>query len=345
MKLLTIGLPVHNAMPYLPETIASLLGQTYDDFELLVIDDGSTDGSLEYLKSLKDRRLRLVWQDNRGLTATLNRTLEETTTPWLVRHDADDIAFTDRLSLTADYVRRFPDSGMFYSYARFCQGSRIFGQFRTTTAGPEEIRRLTKKGYLLAICHPAVTLNVEKTKLVGGYRFNLYVEDVDLWWRMALAYDIQLIPAPTVACHHNLGSISARNFERQCINALFVQYLLLSHLWQLTPLPYEVVYPRIRKLLNRRQMYFRKNARSTNISLSKKRYVPALGYACLAFLASPGHLLRRVLYELHPERDVVNGEDPKLYAKQKALLWPQQQQLQPPNITSKGVTEIRFDPL
>lgn len=331
MKLLTIGLPVHNAMPYLPETIDSLMRQTYDDYELFVIDDGSTDGSLEYLKSVKDRRLRLVLQDNRGLTATLNRMLAETTTPWLVRHDADDIAFPDRLRLTADYVGRFPNAGMFYSYAQFYQGRRIFGRFRTTTASPEELRRLTQEGYLLAICHPAVTLNVEKTKHVGGYRFNLYVEDVDLWWRMALAYDIKLIPVPTVAYRQHLGSISTKNFEHQCINTLFVQYLLLSHLWKLNPLPHEVVYNRIRRLLNRRQAWFRQNARSTNISLSQKRHLSAFGYACLAFLASPGHLLDRVLYEFHPETAVVNGENPKLFAKQSSFLWPQQARLTAPS--------------
>ncbi len=330
MKLLTIGLPVHNAMPYLPETVASILAQSYDDFEFLVVDDGSTDGSLEYLKSLKDRRLRLISQENRGLTATLNRMLEESATPWLVRHDADDIAFPNRLSLTAEYVGRFPNAGMFYSYARFCQGQRIFGQFRTTTAGPDHLRLLTQKGYLLAICHPAVTLNVEKTKVVGGYRFDFHVEDIDLWWRMALAYEVELIPQATVACRHNSGSVSARNFELQCVNTLFVQYLLLSHLWKQGPLPYEVVYPRLQQLLNRRQMRFRKNARAANVSMSEKNYLSALRHAASAFLASPEHLLRRLLYEVLPKRDVVNGEDPKLFASQSAFLWPQQIQIGSP---------------
>ena len=337
MKLLTVGLPVHNAMPYLPETMNSLLSQRYKDYELLVIDDGSTDGSLEYLKSVKDSRLRVISQENRGLTATLNRMLEETSTPWLVRQDADDIAFPDRLSVTADYAQRFPEAGMFYSYARFCQGDRIFGQFRTTTASPDELRGLTQQGYLLAMCHPAVTLNVDKTRRAGGYRFDLYVEDVDLWWRMALAYDVRLIPVATVACRHNSDSVSARNFERQCINTLFVQYLLLSHLWELKPLPYQVASPRLHRLLNHRQMYCRKNARRTNISLSNKQHMSALGFACRAFLASPGHLLRRVLYEFNPTKAVVNGENPELFANQKSFLWPQPEKLLtfPANISSE----------
>jgi glycosyltransferase involved in cell wall biosynthesis len=322
MKLLTVGLPVYNAMPFLPQTLNSLLRQTYEDFELLVIDDGSTDGSLDYVKSIKDRRLRLVSQENRGLVATLNRMLEEASTPWLVRHDADDLAFPHRLELTAEAISRDPDAGMFYTYARYCQDGRIFGTFRTTSGTPEKLRDLTRSGYLLAMCHPAVTLNVPKTLNLGGYRFNLHVEDIDLWWRMALQYDIHLIPKATVAVRHNAKSVSARNFERQCINTLFVQYLLLSKLWNLTPLPYEEASQRLSALVNRRQVRFRENTRLTNISLSRKDYVGATKHAALALAASPSHLIKRVLYEFWPEGTVVNGEDPQRFREMQELLWP-----------------------
>src|SRR5579872_5321061 len=81
MPLLTVGIPVYNALPYLRESVESILNQTYENFELLIIDDGSTDDSLEYLKSIRDRRLRLIHQENRGLTATLNRMLAEANSP------------------------------------------------------------------------------------------------------------------------------------------------------------------------------------------------------------------------------------------------------------------------
>jgi glycosyltransferase involved in cell wall biosynthesis len=336
MTLLTVGLPVYNGMPFLPETLDSLLGQSYENFELLVIDDGSTDGSLDYLKSVKDRRVRLISQENRGLCATLNRMLAEATTPWLVRHDADDIAFTNRLAMTIDAVKRFPDAGMFYSYARYYQDGRVFGTFRTTSSTPDGLRELTRRGHLLAICHPAVTLNVPKTINAGGYRFNLHVEDVDLWWRMALNYDIRLIPTATVAVRHNSASVSANNFERQCINTLFVQYLLLSHLWQLTPLPYEAVSDRLAALVNRRHVRFRQNARLTSISLSRKRYLAAFKHAYLALVASPLHLTKRVLYEFRPEAAVVNGDAPGRFREQKNLLWPTPSQL--PSAAVEAIT-------
>jgi hypothetical protein len=65
---------------------------------------------------------------------------------------------------------------------------------------------LTKAGYLLAICHPTVTLNVAKTTELGGYRFNLHIEDIDLWWRMALKHEIRLIPEETVGFRLQIGN-------------------------------------------------------------------------------------------------------------------------------------------
>ena len=65
--------------------------------------------------SVRDPRLRILDQENRGITATLNRMLAEVGTPWLARHDADDVAYPHRLARAADYITRYPESGMFYS--------------------------------------------------------------------------------------------------------------------------------------------------------------------------------------------------------------------------------------
>ena len=176
-------------MPYLPESLESILRQSYSDFEILVINDGSTDDSRGYLESIRDPRLRIVDQENRGLTATLNRMLAEARTPWLARHDADDVAFPHRLARAVNYISRYPESGMFYSLGQYYPAGSV-GRYRTTTGNPGEIRDLVRSGYLLAICHVTVILNVERTTAVGGYRFNLHVEDTDLWWRLALHHDI-----------------------------------------------------------------------------------------------------------------------------------------------------------
>ena len=116
---LTVGLPVYNAMPYLPESVESVLGQSLPNIQLLAIVDGATDGSLEYLHSIRDARLRIIEQQQCGLTFTLNRMLRECTTPWLVRHDADDVSTPDRLLTIARAIEAHPDAGMFYSHAAY----------------------------------------------------------------------------------------------------------------------------------------------------------------------------------------------------------------------------------
>jgi len=322
MPILTVGLPVYNAMPYLPETVDSLLTQTYHDFNILIVNDGSTDGSAEFLNSLTDSRIKLIHQDNIGLTATLNRMLEESRTPWMVRHDADDVAFPERIRRIVECIEQYPGAGMFYSLADYYPKGNSIGTFRTTVAGPEVLRNLTRAGYLLAICHPTVCLHVAKTQKVGGYRFNLHVEDIDLWSRMALTYDIQLIPDSLVGFRHNSGSISQSNLEKQFLNTMYIQYLLLSKLWGLNPESYDKAVITLEALVDKNQLKFRKYMRKTNINISNGNWFGATVNGVRACAASPSSFIKRMSYEFSDNRVVVNGVDPILFALNSDALWP-----------------------
>jgi exopolysaccharide biosynthesis WecB/TagA/CpsF family protein len=322
MTQLTVGIPVFNAMPYLRESMESILHQTYSDFVIVAINDGSTDESLEYLKSIRDRRLHVWNQPNRGLTATLNRMLEEAKTPWLVRFDADDIAYPDRLARTIEHIERHPDAGMFYSLADYHPAKSV-GQFRSTKGSPKQITELVRSGYLPSICHPTVTLNVDKTKSLGGYRFDLHVEDIDLWWRMALQYDIRLIPEATVGFRQNTQSVSSANLEAQALNTLYVQYLLLSHLWNREPLSYQEARKPLARLGNRGHLDFKAHLRSFNMELGKGNRLRGIWEVGRAILASPQEFSRRVLDEFISSRRIVVGEPVALFRQHQSILWPE----------------------
>jgi hypothetical protein len=321
VPLITVGIPVYNAMPYLQESVESLLAQTYREFELLVIDDGSTDDSLAYLQSLRDPRIRVVHQENRGLTTTLNRMLVEARSPWLVRHDADDVALPHRLARTIEYIGKYPQSGMFCSLAEYFP-KECCGLFRGTRGGPEDFRSLVLGGYLPTICHPTVTLNVNRTIAAGGYRFDLYVEDIDLWWRMALSSDIQLIPEVLLGFRQNLKSISSANLAKQSLHTLYVQYLLLSHLWNLEPLAFDQACPHLSQLIDHNKLEFKTRLRGFNIELGRQNRAKAVVNLAAAFISSPAGLVRRVLDEYISDRVVSLGEDPELFAKHLTFLWP-----------------------
>ncbi len=321
MSLITVGIPVFNAMPYLPASIESILRQTYRDFEILVVNDGSTDSSLEYLQSVRDPRLRIVNQEHQGITTALNRILVETRTPWLARHDGDDLAYPYRMARVAEYIDRFPGAGMFYSLAKF-QPRSCLGYFRTTKGSPSEIRNLVIAGYLPIVCHPTVVLNVERTRALEGYRFNLHVEDIDLWWRMALDYDIQMIPEVTVGFRQSEQGITSSNLQKQILNTLYIQYLLLSHLWKQEPLAYEHARQPLLYFLNSRKLKFRTHLRAFNIQLGRGKRYDATCELGRAFAASPIAFFSRVLDEFASERVIALGEPPALFAAYGDLLWP-----------------------
>lgn len=321
MRLITVGIPVFNAMPYLPESLDSILRQRYSDFEVLIVNDGSNDGSSEYLHTVRDPRVRIVDQENRGLTATLNRMLDELNTPWLARQDADDVAYPDRLGRTAECINEYPEAGMFYSLADYYPAPSL-GKYRTTKGTPAELRKIVESGYLLTICHPTVTLNVARAKAVGGYRFNLHAEDIDLWWRMALDYDIRFIPEALMGYRQNHESLSANNLEEQAVNVLYIQYLLISHLWSRQPLELQQVRTPLLNLFSPTRLKFRTQLRAANIELGRGNRGKALVKAARAFFTSPSNFTSRLRDECSFRPAITAGEPPTLFKKHEQALWP-----------------------
>jgi hypothetical protein len=325
MARLTVGLPVFNGMPYLPAAVESLLAQTFADFELLIVNDGSTDSSLQYLKTLADPRIRLVSQENRGLPATLNWMLKQSSTVWHVIHHADDLAYPTRLQLIADAINRHPDAGMFYSLADQIPAAPGRRPFRTTLGGPELLRLVTRAGYLLAICHPTVALNAEKTLGVGGYRTDLKTtEDIDLWWRLALRFDVRMIPETTVAYRLTPTGISNSAPFTQEVETIYVQYLLLSELWGREPQSFDTVRPVLETVVDLPQLRARQHLRRAAVEYSESRYLRALQNAAAALFDAPGYLGRRIIGKAHfRDRQVqMNGLDPLVFVQRSAELWP-----------------------
>jgi hypothetical protein len=317
---LTVCLPVYNAMPHLRETITSLLNQTFQDFRILIIDDGSSDESLDYLTSLDDPRITLIHQENQGLTATLNRMLAFLGTGWMVRQDADDIALPNRLKLIHESIVRFPNAGMIYSYAAHYQQGALKGQLLTTPADATGLRSFLKQGYLPSICHPTIALRVAPALELGGYRYDLHVEDYDLYWRVGLACDVHLIPEVLLGYRMTSASISDQNIRTQAVNVLFVQYLLLSALWHKNPLFYEEVVPLLQPLVGRRHLDFRKHMRAAMVGYGQKQYHSFAFQLAKAFVASPPSFLRRFIKQNSELARV--GVSPELFLAQASQFWP-----------------------
>lgn len=319
---ITIGLPVHSGMPYLPEAIEGLLRQTYTEFQVLVILDGSSDASADYLASVHDPRLRVVEQQHCGLTFTLNRMLRECETDWLVRQDADDISAPNRLRRLVQAMTQFPDAGMFYSLAAYHPRGKSLGLYRSTRGTPDDIRAIARSGYVPAICHPSVALHVQRTLQVGGYRPGIQCEDADLWWRMALASDIRFIPEVLLLFRQNFASLTSRNLEQQALHGLYVQYLLLSQLHSRSPAPLSSIEQELSELLRRVPLRAKQELRHSNIALGEQKLLVGMGHFLQALLDSPSYVLGRLRDELFPPKQIRNGLRPEYFLDRKDSLWP-----------------------
>jgi hypothetical protein len=326
-RLITVGIPVHKAMPYLRESLESILGQSYEDFSILVIVDGTrqegmADDSLEYLHTIRDARLRVIEQQHCGLTFTLNRMLRECETPWLVRQDADDISTPERLATLVEAIGRHGDAGMFYSNAAYYPPGKSVGLYRCTRGTPDQIRAVTRSGYVPAICHPSAALHVEKTLAVGAYRPGIQCEDADLWWRMALAFDIRFLPEALLLFRQNPGSLTSRNLPQQAVHGLYVQYLLLSQLQSRVPGKLADVEQELLQMVDAAQLLAKERLRRFNMDMAEGRRGRALQALAGSLLASPRYLLGRLRDELFPRRIVANGVSPRLFRRREAALWP-----------------------
>lgn len=321
---ITVGMPVSNAMPWLPEAMESLLRQTAGRFEIIAVVDGGSDGCLVYLRRLRDtrlgRRLRILEQPHRGVTPTLNRLLAEARTPWLARMDADDVSYPQRLEKILEAAARHPEAGLIYSLADYHPRERCAGRFRCSQGAPAELRSIVESGYLLSICHSTVALNVEKVRSVGGYRMDLHAEDADLWWRMALRYEIHLIPEALVGFRQNASSVSARNLEQQQLAGIYVQYLLLSELWGRRARPLEEIAADLRPFVDPSATAAKEALRRFNMRLAQGHRLRGLAALAEAAWKSPAYVLRRLRDEFR-HTAIANGVEPRRFWERKDVLW------------------------
>jgi hypothetical protein len=317
---ITVGMPVCDAMPWLPEAMESLLSQTVSGFSILAIVDGGRDGSAAYLRSLRVPQLRVVEQPHAGVTATLNRLLREARTPWLVRMDADDVSYPARIETLLDAIEQSPQAGLIYSLADYHPRERCAGQFRCSRGTADELRSIVERGYLLSICHSTVALNVEKAMAVGGYRMDLHAEDADLWWRMARTYEIRCIPKALVGFRQSEQSVSSRHLESQQLAAIYVQYLLLSDLWGLQPQPLGEVAPVLGSFLNPAAVQAKNWLRRCNMHLARQEYGRGAWALGRSIGASPTYVVGRMRDEVR-KTAIANGVAPRLFWERKEALW------------------------
>jgi glycosyltransferase involved in cell wall biosynthesis len=214
----SVMMPVYNTRAYVAEAVESVVAQTFEDFELLIVDDGSTDGSTEVLRRLADGdpRIRLVVRENRGVTRTAAEMVEAARGEFLARMDSDDIALPRRLERQVAFLRAHPEVVAAGSWVQWIDAEgdplREFHAAETH----EEIDRALLTERTNAICQPASMVRADAMRRVGGYRPEFVVsEDYDLWLRLAEVGRLANIPEVLLKYRYRPTSL-ARSRRDQC---------------------------------------------------------------------------------------------------------------------------------
>lgn len=207
-------MPVWNGEKYLRSAIDSVLAQDFTEFELIVVDDGSTDATRDILASYSDSRIRVHRLAHKGIVTALNAGVALAQTDWIVRHDADDLCMPDRF--LAQWKALHAHTGAVLCYTDV----DIIGE------GAEQITRArlprTKAFLALRLCyecaitHSTAIFNKNAFVRAGGYRADeRHAEDFGLWGRLIEIGDVVAIPQPLLHLRVHSESVSQGNLERQ----------------------------------------------------------------------------------------------------------------------------------
>jgi glycosyltransferase involved in cell wall biosynthesis len=181
----SVIMPVYNGEKYVRAAIDSILAQTFTDFELLIIDDGSNDKSIKIIKSYSDRRIRIIRNDkNRGLPYTRNEAIESSLGEYIANLDCDDISHLSRLQKQTDFLEANSDFGLIGSFIENINKSgKTIGNMWSFPAPVEEVPAILFFGNYFA---QSSTMIRKSSLPTNGYDVNMPVaEDYDLWIRIA----------------------------------------------------------------------------------------------------------------------------------------------------------------
>lgn len=206
---ISVIMPVYNVEAYLKEAIDSILGQTFADFEFIIIDDASTDRSLDIIQSYTDNRITVIHNNaNQGNYRSRNIGLSKAHGKYIATMDADDYAFPERLRVQYDYMERHPNvlacGSLFYIHNFIIRKPISYMDIRTA---------LLQDNCFL---HPSLFIRTEAMRVVGGYDEKYYYSsDYNLACQLSLLGKIVNLPEGLMVYRKHKEQISHKHAEAQ----------------------------------------------------------------------------------------------------------------------------------
>lgn len=222
MPTISVIIPVYNSEQTIRETIESVLKQTFSDFELLVINDGSQDSSLEIISSIQDSRLNVFSYPNGGVSASRNRGIVRASGEFIAFLDSDDLWTSDKLESQLQALQANPNAGVAYSWTDYIDRS---GKFvcpgNHVTANGDVYEQLLLQNFLENGSTPLIRR--EALIEVGNFDESLFgPEDWDMYLRLAANYQFVAVPKVQVLYRISANSISSNVFRQasECLKVI-----------------------------------------------------------------------------------------------------------------------------
>lgn len=210
MEKISVILPVYNGAKFLREAIESVLNQSYENFEFIIINDGSTDDSLDIIKSYNDNRIVIINQNNQGLVKSLNNGLKKSKHQLIARMDADDISDVNRFYEQITFMNNHPDAAMVGTQAQIISEDGRFLYTSQMPTSPNRISEYLKKGS--PFFHGSVMFRKIVLEKNGGYDENIihFVEDLILWKKLNLTNKLYNLDVPLYKYRLRYNALSNR---------------------------------------------------------------------------------------------------------------------------------------
>ncbi len=191
--LFTVIIPTFNRKDFLKIAVNSVFDQTFDDFEIIIIDDGSTDDTKQMLYEYSDKRIKYFYQENKGVSFARNKGLEQSNGKYIAFLDSDDRWVANKLEKTFEYINNFPEIKIFHTEEVWYRRGKLLNQNK---------KHKKPDGYVyfnaLPICCIGMSTAVVEKELfddVGIFDQSLPAcEDYDFWLRATSRYEVKLIP-------------------------------------------------------------------------------------------------------------------------------------------------------
>ena len=306
--MISVVMPAYNTGKYIGEALDSILNQTFQDFEVIVIDDGSSDHTVDVVKSYmeKDDRIRLIENEHGGVSRARNTGLEAAKYEWVAFLDSDDISLPERLKKQVAAMQSDPEV-IVWDTAMRVMGENGEIQDEIKIRAPltkAEFHKMRKLGETIYVCTNAAIFRRDIALEVGAFdvRFS-NSGDTEFFNRMANRGPIICVPEPLTLYRLHSGSVTSRSFEYQFINGNYIEQR--SKAWaqgkELLYEDYMEAYnnmPPLKRMLSNMNKTSRHYYRDATVLISSKNYARGLPLLGLSLIFNPFLISKRIIAKI-----------------------------------------------